>query len=142
MKRQYILTFCFACLFPLQTMAASTLIFANAWIAEAPPGVKVMAGYFDVVNTGSEEVLITEITSPEFGNIEFHRTVHEDGMMKMAAQPHVHVPPGKQVKLEPNGKHMMMFNPVYRFFHGDHVTLRISLSDGSKQTIKATVKAR
>ena len=125
---------------PLVAQAAESLVFSNVWSPEAPPVARVMAGYFTVDNKGPKEILIEEVRSPQFGSIEIHRTVHKDGMASMEWQPHVHVPAGKRVKLEPGGKHLMMFKPKQPLRQGDTITLHVKLSDNTEQTIYAKVK--
>lgn len=129
-------------LFPFTSQASETLHFNNAWSPEAPSVAKVLAGYFRVENKGNKEILITEITSPQFKSIEIHRTLHENGMAKMIWQPHIHVPVGRQVILEPGGKHLMMIKPKQRLKAGDNITLHITLSNNKKQTIQAKVRKR
>ena len=120
--------------------AEQTLMFSNAWSPEAPPVAPVMAGYFTVENSGKTEILITAISSPQFENIEIHRTLYEKDMAKMRWQPHIHVPAGKRVELKPGGKHLMMFKPKQRVKNGDTIELRIDLSDNTQQTIKLRIK--
>ena len=125
---------------PLTSYAAESLVFSDAWSPEAPPVARVMAAYFNVENKGPKEILIEEVSSPQFDSIEIHRTVHKDGMASMEWQPHVHVPAGKVIKLEPGGKHLMMFKPKQALKQSDSITLHIKLSDNTKQTIYAKVK--
>ena len=127
-------------LFSFHSQAAESLVFSNVWSPEAPPVASVMAGYFTVENKGRKEILIEEIRSPQFKSIEIHRTEHKDGMATMAWQPHVHVPAGKRVELKPGGKHLMMFKPKQAIKHGDTITLHVSLSNNTQQTIHAKVK--
>lgn len=137
---QVCLLLCALSLFPFSTQANQELQFSDAWSPEAPPVAKVMAGYFTVINPGKEEVLITGITSPQFKSIEMHRIVHEDGMAKMRWQPHVHVKPGQIVQLKPGGKHLMLFKPIRWLKAGEKITLHITLSNKTQQTIQAVIR--
>ncbi|MDH5407056.1 MAG: copper chaperone PCu(A)C [Gammaproteobacteria bacterium] len=135
------LTLLIASLLFLNTaIAAQTLKFSKGWSPEAPPVTRVMAGYFTVKNSHKNEILITEISSPQFDNVEIHRTIHEGGMAKMRWQPHIHVPAGKTVMLEPGGKHLMLMKPKRRLKKGDTIELQITLSNNMTQTIQLSIK--
>lgn len=124
------------------SQASDNIIISEAWSPEAPPVAKVMAGYLKLENKSHKEILVTEISSPQFKTIEIHRTVHENGMAKMLWQPHIHVPAGKVIKLETGGKHLMMFNPQRWLRAGERITLHITLSNNTQQTIHAIVRKR
>ena len=101
-KQRLIFSIFFSLLVSGKALAASLTI-DNAWIPEAPPTSRMLAGYMTVTNNTNQEILIEEVTSPQFKMIEMHRSVYENGMAKMIWQPHVHVPVGKVTKLEPGG---------------------------------------
>ena len=101
---------------------------------------RMLAGYMTVTNNTGDEILIEEITSPSFGMIEMHRSVYENGMAKMIWQPHVHVPVGKVIKLEPGGKHLLLMKPRKQLKAGDKVEFTLHLSNNQTQTVTATVR--
>ena len=61
----------------------STLIAENAWISEAPPVSRVMVAYMTLKNTGPQEIEIVRAESDLYSSIEFHETIHQDGMARM-----------------------------------------------------------
>jgi len=136
--KTYLLSLLLLC--PFSSQAVESLVFSNVWSPEAPPVARVMAGYFTVDNKGTREILIEEVSSPQFNSIEIHRTEHKDGMATMQWQPHIHVPAGKRVELKPGGKHLMMFKPKQPLKQGDTITLHVKLSNNTRQTIHAKVK--
>lgn len=130
------------------SMAISLLLFAtiasadhinihNAWIPEAAPVAKVMAGYMDISNRDKDNSFITRVTSPQFKKVEIHSMYHKDGMMHMEKQEKLELPAGKTTSLEPGGFHMMLFNPKKWYQAGSNITLNITLDN--KHTFKIVV---
>lgn len=120
--------------------AGDSVSFNDAWIAEAPPVSKVMAAYMIVSNQGDQAVNIISATSADFSKIEFHQTVHENGMARMKPQRLLVVPAEGQLKLEPGSYHMMLFNPTQPLRAGDTSYLSFTLEDGSEICVEAVVK--
>ncbi len=121
-------------------LAEPGLQIANAWIAEAPPSSKVMAGYMDIKNPTDTVLEITKVASADFSSIEIHRTVHEDGMARMLRQTGISVPANGSFELKPGGYHLMMFNPARAFKAGDSTQLIFTLADGSTSRFDVSVK--
>ena len=124
---------------PSLAMADTTLTIGEPWIREAPPTVRVMAGYMAMVNTGNTTVTVTSISSPDFERAEIHRTVVEAGVARMLPVKQLDIPANSQLKLEPGGLHLMLFNPQRPLPEGATVTLIIHRSNGSKVTATAPV---
>lgn len=126
-------------LIPTTGFATSTSI-VNAWIAEAPPVSKVMAAYMTFNNTGAEAVHVVEATSTDFGKIEFHRTMHENGIASMRRQPELVIPAQGELALKPGGYHMMLFRPARTLRAGDSSMMTFKLKDGSEIQTEVMVK--
>ena len=122
------------------TVYATQANINNAWIAEAPPVSKVMAAYMVIKNPGTEALQILDAESTDFGKIEFHRTVHENGMARMNRQPSLVVPANGELTLEPGGYHMMLFRPARTLRAGDTSKLNFTLKNGEKMQVEAVVK--
>ena len=121
------------------TMADATLTISEPWIREAPPTVRVMAGYMAMVNTGNTTVTVTSISSPDFEAAEIHRTVVKEGVARMLPVTQLDIPANSQLKLEPGGLHLMLFEPQRPLLEGATVTLTIHRSNGSNVTVTAPV---
>jgi hypothetical protein len=121
------------------TMADAMLTISEPWIREAPPTVRVMAGYMAMVNTGDTMLTVTSISSPDFESAEIHRTVVEAGVARMLPVTQLDIPANSQLKLEPGGLHLMLFEPQRPLPEGTTVTLIIHRSNGSKVTATAPV---
>ena len=116
------------------------LIIQDAWIAEAPPVSKVMVAYMTIKNTGSTAIEIIHAESESYSSIEFHETVHEDGMARMIRHDSLKVSAGSKLELKRGGPHLMLFNPVKAFRAGDTVNIKLTTKDNKSKTITVTVK--
>jgi copper(I)-binding protein len=112
----------------------------DAWIAEAPPGSKVMVGYMMFKNTSSADVTIVSAESPVYSSIEFHETIHKDGMARMIRHRVISVAENSSTLLTRGGKHLMLFNPTSRLKAGDKVTIKFT-SD-TNQTVDAVIPVK
>ena len=123
----------------LAIAADATFTVGEPWIREAPPTVRVMAGYMAMVNTGNTTVTVTSISSPDFEAAEIHRTVVKEGVARMLPVTQLDIPANSQLKLEPGGLHLMLFEPQRPLLEGATVTLTIHRSNGSNVTVTAPV---
>jgi copper(I)-binding protein len=122
------------------THAGDGLSVTDAWIREAPPTSAVHAGYLTVTNNGQDAVSITGVYSPDYGAAEIHRSWVEDGIAHMALIEQLTLAPGETVRLEPGGKHLMLFRPQRALSAGDTVTLRFGTESDDCHEFTATVK--
>jgi hypothetical protein len=111
----------------------------QAWIREAPPASRVLAGYMTIINTGDAPAEITGISSPDFARAELHHTRVEDGVASMVPVASIPVPAGGRVLLEPGGMHLMLFDPGRPLKTDDIVRLEVKQSSGTTLTATARV---
>lgn len=118
---------------------APPLVASDVVVKPPVPGMQMAAGYLTLRNNSAEEIVIDRVTSPQFGKVEMHETVIEDGVARMSALGQVVLPAGSAVEFEPGGKHLMLMRPgdnldsVNLEFHsGDSIVLTVSVSIGGK----------
>ena len=112
----------------------------NAWIAEAPPVSKVMVAYLTISNETSEQIEIVRAESDLYSSIEFHETVHENGMARMIRHQSLIIPSKSKLILQRGEKHLMLFNPKKTLKANDSVKITFTLSDNSSQSVNINVK--
>jgi len=112
----------------------------NAWISEAPPVSKVMVAYLTINNTGNEAIDITKAESDLYSSIEFHETIHENGMARMVRWGELTVPANGSIQLKRGGKHFMLFNPTKHLKAGETVRIKLTTNNKTTKTILVTVK--
>jgi copper(I)-binding protein len=112
----------------------------DAWIQEGPPNARVLAGFMQITNIGDKTVNIIAADSDLFESIEFHRTIHIDGMARMEKQQQLTIEPGATLKLEHGGYHLMLIQPARRLSSGETVDLTLKLSSDMRIPIKLPVR--
>ena len=121
------------CLFTfMPALADEAPAISDAWIAEAPPGVGVLVGYFTLHNLGASQLTLTGIQSDDFNMVMMHKSIVENGMARMEHQSSVSVPAGGSVRFEQGGLHLMLMGPKRSLRAGGSVVLEFSLADGSR----------
>ncbi len=127
-------------LFNTPAFADSGLSIEHAWVAEAPPMSKVMAGYMKVKNDSNTTVNIISATSPSFERIEFHQTQYKNDLAQMRKLEQLSIAANAELKLEAGSIHMMLFKPSKRLKAGDKVSYIFNLDNGKSISAIASVK--
>jgi copper(I)-binding protein len=81
----------------------------NATIRPPAPGQTTAAAYFDIINDGGANELLSAST-PISAKVELHTHLHEDGMMKMRMVKSVKILPKQTTQFKRMGLHVMIFN--------------------------------
>ncbi len=126
-------------LFFAPASADSSLQINNIVIHEAPPTVKVLAGYLDIKNDSQQPISLISVKSPLFAKVEFHGTLIEDGVAKMVHEKEISIPAGSVFSFSPGQYHLMLFNPTQPLKSGDSVPLEFHFSDNTEIMVNAIV---
>lgn len=121
-------------------LAADDILVSKAWINEAPPGMRMMAGYLEIANPAAQDLNLTGATSPHFESIEFHLTETRDGIASMRRQHAIVIPAGGVFSFTPGHYHLMLINNTRALASGDKVPLTLIFDRGGPVTIEATVR--
>ncbi|MBD3618070.1 MAG: copper chaperone PCu(A)C [Gammaproteobacteria bacterium] len=113
---------------------------SDAWIREAPPGAPMLAGYLVLTNHSGTERALVKAEGADFGAIELHRSVFEDGMARMMPQERIPVPAGGAVELKPGDYHLMLMRPARPLRAGDVSEITLHFDDGSRLPVRAEVR--
>ena len=121
-------------------VTASEMTVENAWVREAPPVSRVQAAYATLKNNQPTEIKLVSANSPAFKKIEFHKTISENGLTKMQQQESIVIPAQSKAMLEPEGLHMMLFNPVTPLRAGEKINIHFKFSNGVTTSSSFVVK--
>jgi copper(I)-binding protein len=96
------------------------------------------AGYF-TVTAGKKPARLVSVTSPRIQRIELHDSGMVGAVMRMGPLRDTNIPAGGTLKLEPGGKHAMLFgiDPVVK--PGDHIPLTFTFEPAPPVTVEADV---
>lgn len=125
----------------MPTAAAADLVIRDAWIPEAPPTARMLAGYLTLSNPGDGEVVVTGAES-EFGRVEIHRSEQVDGVSRMRRQDAVEVAPGETVRFRQGGLHLMIMGFERAPAAGTEIPLALIDADGNRWPFRARVRPR
>lgn len=104
--------------------ACEGLVIEHAWVREAPPGARVMAGYAELRNEGATALIVEAVEGPGyFDHVMIHETRLEEGRARMVARERLELLPGETVLLAPGGLHLMLMNPVSDLALGAEIPL-------------------
>ncbi len=134
----------------LMLLSASALVQAgpppavqavDPWIREAPPGMPMMAGFVTLKNRGSAPVALISAEGPDFGQIELHRSITENGVARMVPQERIVIPPGGETRLEPGSYHLMLMQPRRALRAGDSARILLHFDDGTTLALAFPVRS-
>jgi hypothetical protein len=123
----------------LPASALAELEISDARIKDLPPSVPVRAGYMTIRNPSQLAVSIVAIRSDAFASVEIHRSVMQDGMVRMEPVDRLRLGPGASQQLAPGGLHLMMKLADEPLRPGDEVEIILRLDDGSEQPLMMKV---
>ena len=118
------------------------IFIAHPWSRPTAPGMPMGVAYFTVENRGSAEDVLIGASTPAAARVEFHQTTLSEGMARMRPLAQVSLPPGKSVKLEPGGIHLMLVELKHPLEAGTQVPLTLVFRDAGQVEVLLHVEAR
>ncbi len=113
----------------------------DPWTPEAPPG-RMMAGFMQIDNHRADEIVLVDAESPQFGHVEIHTMVMEDGVMRMRRLEELRIPAGQTAMLEPGGLHIMLIEPLDDYPAGSLLDIELITGDGERIKLQSEVRPR
>lgn len=120
-------------------MDEDTVHVADAWARS--PSEDVGAVYFVAHNGAEEEDRLIGVSSPDAGRAEIHETVQEGGQMVMQPVEAVAIGPDEEIRFEPGGYHVMLFDLVAPLAVDSTITVVLEFELAGQVPIEAIVKA-
>ncbi len=113
--------------------AKPPLVVTDIEITEPMPGSKMSAGYLSLTNNTDSAITLSRVVSPDFGSVEIHESLVDDGISKMRRIVELSIPANTTVTLKRGGKHLMLMRPSgtlrqarLSFHSGDALLLSVS----------------
>jgi len=119
--------------------ASKVLSVSDAWIPEAPPVAKVMAGYLEIKNNSDRKIILQSVSANDFERVEMHQTITNDGVAKMVKQTSIEIPSHGKVSFQRGGLHLMLIGPKRKLKRGDKVSI-VLITNQASTKINLTVK--
>ena len=112
----------------------------DAWVRETVPGQSVGAAYMRILSNEPVELIGVESAVSEAA--ELHQMSMQGGVMKMREIGAANVTPGKALKLEPGGAHIMLVGVKRPLKVGEGVKLKLTFRRYDGRILAVTVPAR
>jgi copper(I)-binding protein len=94
--------------------------------------------FFVIDNPGAEDFLLSA-SSDVAGAVELHKTIMEDGNMKMVQQMNVPVPTGETI-FKPGDLHVMLIGLHNDLNPGDEFTVTLNFENTGEKTLNVIVR--
>jgi copper(I)-binding protein len=120
--------------------SAGELHIEHPWSREMPAVAPTAAAYFVVHNKGAEADRLLSVSTPVAGKAELHEHIHADGLMKMQQVQNVAIPAGGEVKFEPMGYHVMLFNLKQQAKDGERFPLTLTFEKTGAVEVEVAVQ--
>ncbi|NQD94451.1 copper chaperone PCu(A)C [Pseudomonas sp. CrR25] len=111
----------------------------HPWSRAMPPVAPTAAAYFVVRNQGEQTDRLLAVQTPVAGKAEMHEHLHADGVMKMQQVQSVEVPAGGEVRFEPMGYHVMLFNLQQQAKDGERFPLTLTFEKAGAVEVSVAV---
>ncbi|HET9048050.1 MAG TPA: copper chaperone PCu(A)C [Chiayiivirga sp.] len=109
----------------VQAAPAADLVLTvgSARINPAPAQAPVRAGFAQLHNPSTHDVVIDAMRSPAFAKVELHEMHVRDGLMQMRPVANLRIPAQQSVSLAPGGLHLMLYRPASVLDRGDRARI-------------------
>lgn len=112
----------------------------GAWARATIGASAVSAVYLAIVNRGTASDRLVGADAERAGHAAIHRSVVEDGVMKMRHVETVEVPAGGTIRLEPGGLHVMLTGIASRLEVGERISLTLRFERAGKLELAVPVR--
>ena len=111
----------------------------HPWARATAPTAQVGGAFLTVTATTPDRLL--SVASPIAGHAELHRTVEENGIMKMLPVEALQVTAGTPIEMKPGGLHIMLVQLRQPLKTGDTFPLTLTFEKAGPITAQVTVEA-
>jgi periplasmic copper chaperone A len=122
------------------TPAAPGLVVRDAWVRETLAAGRSSAAYFTVENHTARAISLTGVSVSGASRAELHETSGPANALTMRRVDTIAIPAHGSLAIAPGGTHVMLFDVNPPYTSGQTVTLTLTFSDQTRQSIRATVR--
>lgn len=112
----------------------------NPWVRSAPPNAPVLGVFMKINNPTDKLVKLIAADADGYKRVEIHRTLNDNGLMKMVRQPFAPILAKGELHLKPGSWHIMLIKPDQVPSEGSMVDIKLEFDNGTTQTVRAHVK--
>ncbi|ABA05127.1 protein of unknown function DUF461 [Nitrobacter winogradskyi Nb-255] len=124
-----------------ESVSAGDLVVSLPWTRATAGGAKVAVGYVTIENKGGVADKLVGGSTDAAGRLEVHEMSMNNGVMKMnQVEGGLAVEPGKTVKLEPGGYHLMLLDLKHPFKKGEKVPITLKFEKAGDVAVTLDVE--
>jgi copper(I)-binding protein len=125
-----------------QQFPAGGLVIEHPWSRPTAAGMPMGVAYLTITNNGPREDVLLSAHTPAAARVEFHRTILEGGMARMRPAGALTIAPGKTLRAEPGGLHLMLVELKTPLVEGTTVPLLLTFRSAGEVTVQIRVEQR
>lgn len=119
---------------------SNSIVINNAVISLAAPSAPVAGGYLTLINKTVNDDQLVSATADFAGKVELHKSLMENGVMKMRKQESgVPIPHGSMVEFKLGGLHIMFMKLKRSLAPGDTESVTLMFKKTGSVTVEFTV---
>ena len=118
----------------------SNITIDDPWVRSAPPNAPALGAFMEISNHSDDDIKLLSANAHGYKYLELHKTVPQDGMMKMVKQDFIPIPAHGKLTLKPGSWHIMMIKPKEVPKEGGSVAIKLVFDNGLSKTIHAKVR--
>ncbi|HHG74450.1 MAG TPA: copper chaperone PCu(A)C [Persephonella sp.] len=122
--------------------AKPEIVIEDPWVRAVPPTAKNTALFMVIKNVGDDPDALIGVKTDISKMVSIHKTVNQNGVMKMVHVDKLSVPAGGSVVLKPGGYHIMVMGLKKDIKAGENVKFTLIFEKTGEITIKAPVKMK
>jgi iron complex outermembrane receptor protein len=122
--------------------SAGSITIGHPWSRPTASGMPMGVAYFTLTNRGKTEDALTAAETPVAARVEFHQTQLTDGIARMRPLTQIVIAPGKTVKVEPGGIHIMLVELNRALEAGDSIPMTLTFRIAGKVEVRIKVESR
>ncbi len=119
---------------------SGALSFEGAWVRASIGRSTVSAVYLVVANRGDAADRLLGAETKRAAHTMIHRSVVEDGVMKMRPVDAVEIPSGESVRLEPGGLHVMLTGVSPPLETGENISVTLLFEQAGRRVVSVPVR--
>ena len=116
------------------------VVIHDPWVRSAPPNAPALGAFMQVHNNTNQDIKLISAHTSGYKDIQLHRTVDDNGMMRMVQQKFMPIPTNGKLHLKPGSWHIMLINPVKVPREGEIVMINLQFDNGTSQTVSFKVR--
>ena len=116
------------------------IVIQDPWVRSAPPNAPALGAFMQIHNNTNQDVKLISAHAKAYGQIQLHRTINDNGMMRMVEQEFMPILANKKLHLKPGSWHIMLINPDRVPNEGEVVALKLLFNNGTSQIVNFKVR--